>query len=64
MESTARSPIFSGFTETLEGVVTIRAFAKEASFIDNLQSQVDKSHAAWSVPSALSGHRRPSRRRG
>jgi ABC-type multidrug transport system fused ATPase/permease subunit len=49
MESTARSPIFSGFTETLEGVVTIRAFAKEALFIDNLQSQVDKSHACWCV---------------
>lgn len=47
MESTARSPIFSGFTETLEGVVTIRAFAKETAFIDNLQNQVDKSHACW-----------------
>lgn len=52
MESTARSPIFSGFTETLEGVVTIRAFAKETTFIDSLQNQVDKSHACWYVPSS------------
>lgn len=47
MEATARSPIFSGFSETLEGVVTIRAFSSEKRFMNTIQAQVDKSHACF-----------------
>ncbi|CDZ98657.1 multidrug resistance-associated abc transporter [Phaffia rhodozyma] len=47
MEATARSPIFSGFSETLEGVVTIRAFSSEIRFMEGLQSQFDKSQSCF-----------------
>ena len=41
MESTTRSPIFSGFGETLAGIVTVRAFSAERRFSDNLHKQID-----------------------
>ncbi|CED85003.1 Multidrug resistance-associated protein/mitoxantrone resistance protein, ABC superfamily [Phaffia rhodozyma] len=47
MEATAQSPIFSGFSETLEGVVTIRAFSSEKRFMENLQTQIDKASACF-----------------
>ena len=39
--STAKSPIFSGFGETLAGIVTIRAFAAESRFQGRLFKMVD-----------------------
>lgn len=39
--STAKSPIFSGFGETLAGIVTIRAFAAERRFQGRLFKMVD-----------------------
>ncbi|KAL4065665.1 hypothetical protein V8B97DRAFT_2019002 [Scleroderma yunnanense] len=41
MESTSRSPIFSGFGELLEGIVTIRAFAAEQRFMEEFHKNVD-----------------------
>lgn len=41
MESNSRSPIFSGFGELLEGIVTVRAFAAEQRFLDGLHSKID-----------------------
>lgn len=41
MESNTRSPIFSGFGELLEGIVTVRAFSAEQRFLDDLHSKVD-----------------------
>ena len=41
MESNSRSPIFSGFGELLEGIVTVRAFSAEHRFLDALHSKVD-----------------------
>jgi hypothetical protein len=41
MESNSRSPIFSGFGELLEGIVTVRAFSAEQRFLDGLHTKVD-----------------------
>jgi len=43
MQSTTRSPIFAGFAETLEGIVTVRAFSAERRFIGTLVQKVDLS---------------------
>jgi ABC-type multidrug transport system fused ATPase/permease subunit len=39
MESNSRSPIFSGFGEMLEGLVTVRAFSAERQFLNGLHSE-------------------------
>ena len=41
MESNSRSPIFSGFGELLEGIVTVRAFSAEQRFLNSLHAKVD-----------------------
>jgi len=41
MESNSRSPIFSGFGELLEGIVTVRAFSAEQRFLDDLHGKID-----------------------
>jgi hypothetical protein len=41
MESNSRSPIFSGFGELLEGIVTVRAFSAEQRFLESLHAKVD-----------------------
>lgn len=41
MESNSRSPIFSGFGELLEGIVTVRAFSAEGRFLNDLFGKVD-----------------------
>lgn len=41
MESNSRSPIFSGFGELLEGIVTVRAFSAEQNFLDGLFGKID-----------------------
>ncbi|GAA5856811.1 hypothetical protein JCM8547_008855 [Rhodosporidiobolus lusitaniae] len=45
LESNARSPIFSKFGETLQGIVTCRAFAAERRFVQELYKQVDTMQA-------------------
>lgn len=41
MESTTRSPIFAAFGDMLEGLVTVRAFAKEKKFVDTTHRKLD-----------------------
>jgi ABC-type multidrug transport system fused ATPase/permease subunit len=41
MESNTRSPIFSGFSELLEGIVTVRAFSAETRFLNDLHNMID-----------------------
>ncbi|KAH0834256.1 hypothetical protein J3R83DRAFT_11612 [Lanmaoa asiatica] len=47
MESNSRSPIFSGFGELLEGIVTVRAFSAERRFLDDLHSKIDVTTKMW-----------------
>ncbi|THH08106.1 hypothetical protein EW145_g2928 [Phellinidium pouzarii] len=47
MESTTRSPIFSGFGELLEGIVTVRAFSAEPRFLNGLYSKIDVTLRMW-----------------
>ncbi|KAF8502971.1 hypothetical protein JB92DRAFT_3123623 [Gautieria morchelliformis] len=47
MESNSRSPIFSNFSELLSGIVTVRAFASERRFLDNLHSKIDGTTKMW-----------------
>ncbi|KAJ7794752.1 hypothetical protein B0H14DRAFT_3888596 [Mycena olivaceomarginata] len=47
MESNTRSPIFSDFGELLTGIVTVRAFSAEKSFMDGLHSRVDAMTKYW-----------------
>lgn len=41
MEANTRSPIFTGFSELLEGIVTVRAFGVEKRFLNEMYSKVD-----------------------
>jgi ABC-type multidrug transport system fused ATPase/permease subunit len=41
MQSTTRSPIFAAFAETLEGIVTVRAFGAERHFLSILLRRID-----------------------
>ena len=41
MESNSRSPIFSGFGEMLEGIVTVRAFGAEQRFMNDIHVKID-----------------------
>ncbi|KAF8345519.1 multidrug resistance-associated ABC transporter [Amanita rubescens] len=47
MESNTRSPIFSYFSELLEGIVTVRAFSAERRFLDNLHRKIDTTTKMW-----------------
>ncbi|KAI0003794.1 ABC transporter type 1, transmembrane domain-containing protein [Russula compacta] len=47
MESNSRSPIFSGFGELLEGIVTVRAFSAERRFLDSLHTKIDLTTQMW-----------------
>nr|ODN96123.1 ATP-binding cassette transporter [Cryptococcus depauperatus CBS 7855] len=47
LEATLKSPIFSGFAELLDGVVSVRAFSAETRFMEQLCKQVDKTNQAF-----------------
>ncbi|KAF8529350.1 multidrug resistance-associated ABC transporter [Gautieria morchelliformis] len=47
MESNSHSPIYSDFSELLSGIVTVRAFASERRFLDNLHSKIDGTTKMW-----------------
>jgi ABC-type multidrug transport system fused ATPase/permease subunit len=47
LDSVLRSPIFSHFSETIDGVSIIRAFKSQARFIQTNQLKVDKSLRAY-----------------
>lgn len=46
LEATLRSPIYSGFSEVLDGVISVRAFGVEERFFKTLCDQVDKTQSA------------------
>lgn len=47
MESNTRSPIFSNFSELLDGIVTVRAFGAEQRFLDDMYRQIDLTTRMW-----------------
>lgn len=47
IEATQRSPIFSGFSEALDGITVIRAFGVERQFIAKLFKEVDAAQASF-----------------
>lgn len=47
LESISRSPIYSNFSETINGVSTIRAFQVEDRFISECESAVDYNQRAY-----------------
>eukprot|EP00002_Diphylleia_rotans_P003775 TRINITY_DN1266_c0_g1_i1.p1 TRINITY_DN1266_c0_g1~~TRINITY_DN1266_c0_g1_i1.p1 ORF type:complete len:1203 (-),score=279.41 TRINITY_DN1266_c0_g1_i1:2308-5916(-) len=47
LESTTRSPIFSHFSETLQGASTIRAYQLEPKFVDESDKRLDFNQAAY-----------------
>ncbi|EMD39008.1 hypothetical protein CERSUDRAFT_104287 [Gelatoporia subvermispora B] len=47
MESNTRSPIFANFSELLEGIVTVRAFSAEQTFLEGLYTKVDLTTRMW-----------------
>ncbi|CAE7216653.1 unnamed protein product, partial [Rhizoctonia solani] len=46
IESNTRSPIVSSFSELVVGIVTVRAFGSEKSFLNNLYKRLDRTQAA------------------
>ncbi|TDL15864.1 hypothetical protein BD410DRAFT_816853 [Rickenella mellea] len=47
MESTTLSPVFSGFRELLEGIVTVGAFSAEQRFLDGMHKKIDLTTQMW-----------------
>lgn len=47
LDSINLSPIFSKFSETLSGLVTLRAFEKQGQFAEQNKGLIDESNRAW-----------------
>jgi ATP-binding cassette subfamily C (CFTR/MRP) protein 1 len=47
LDSISRSPIYAHFGETLSGVSSIRAYAREFDFVENNELQLDKNQKAY-----------------
>jgi len=47
LDSIALSPIFSKFSETLSGLITLRAFRKQEQFGEQNKGLIDQSNRAW-----------------
>lgn len=47
LDSLALSPIFGNFNESLQGLLTLRAFRKQDQFIQRNQALLDKSNRCW-----------------
>ena len=47
LDSINLSPIFSKFSETLSGLMTLRAFEKEDQFQEQNKALIDESNRAW-----------------
>ncbi|KAG9076857.1 hypothetical protein FS749_011320, partial [Ceratobasidium sp. UAMH 11750] len=46
IESNTRSPIISSFGELVVGIVTVRAFGSEKTFLNNMYKRLDRTQAA------------------
>jgi len=49
LDSVSRSPIFAHFSETLNGVSTIRAFSQQRRFIRENEARLDENQRAYYV---------------
>ncbi|KAJ3306009.1 hypothetical protein HDV03_000546 [Kappamyces sp. JEL0829] len=49
MESNTRSPIFSHFSETLQGTAVIRSYSAESRFLDSLYEKIDINNKSFSL---------------
>ena len=47
LDSIALSPIFSNFSESLSGLMSIRAFQKQNAFVVRNMTLIDQSNKAW-----------------
>ena len=47
LDSIALSPIFSKFSETLSGLITLRAFRRQDQFAEQNRGLIDQSNRAW-----------------
>ena len=47
IESVSRSPIYSHFGETIQGVATIRAYKQQDRFIQESEDKVDENQIAY-----------------
>lgn len=47
LEAASRSPIFAWFSETLDGLSTIRSFGQQNIFIEGLQHRLDMNQACY-----------------
>ncbi|KAA0200834.1 hypothetical protein HAZT_HAZT009941, partial [Hyalella azteca] len=47
IESVSRSPIYSHFGETVQGAATIRAYSKQADFIQDSELKVDTNQISY-----------------
>ena len=47
LETTQRSPVFAGFSETLSGLSSIRAYQQHQRFIENADHRLNKSVASF-----------------
>ncbi|KAJ7047568.1 P-loop containing nucleoside triphosphate hydrolase protein [Mycena alexandri] len=54
MEANTRSPIFTGFSELLEGIVTVRAFGVEKVFLNEMYNKVDITTKSESLNTSIS----------
>ena len=49
LESISRTPVLSHFSDTLGGLVTVRAFREQDKFVNQLCDKIDKNTAACLV---------------
>ncbi|KAK9839590.1 hypothetical protein WJX84_006235 [Apatococcus fuscideae] len=54
LDAIAASPIFSNFGETLQGLVTVRAFHQEQQFLERNRRLIDESNRCFIAQPALS----------
>ena len=54
LESVSRSPVYSHFSETLQGAVTVRAYSRSDSFFKEHMKRLDNNTAALFCSNALS----------
>ena len=47
LESVTKSPVYSLFGETLQGISTIRAFNRQKTFVEKCQRLVDVNGQTW-----------------
>jgi ABC-type bacteriocin/lantibiotic exporter with double-glycine peptidase domain len=44
LDSVSKSPVFSHFSETLNGMSTIKAYKAQTRFVDSIQKKIDTNN--------------------